>query len=405
MPQTPSVFGPISGSATVASNTATVTFQAVGGPKRITNLFANVSTQTLQAQCSIYVGFVSTGSRVYQSQSGSTGFSARGNIDLIDGQTLFVVWTGADNGASATATFTGHDLDFSEVGNSSITGEDPIAADDGTLIFPAIKSTNFVTGVSGWNLDRTGNAELNNVTVRGTLDVEDVSDGTYVKIYDENPGDGAVIDITTSRLRHGTSPNTGFIGLQIQGPPVGTRQPRIELGQTGTGASDMYVSADNIEFWLTAGGELSINGLDGGRGVVSSGGLSASSGAIGNTETDLFTLTNFTFEVGRAYRFEYWGMSTVSLASNRPLFRLRKVSGGTQMVAGSCFVGTLNSQCETPWGGYFYVDPAGSNLALNMVVSVIGSAAFNVTALSPSGATITDIGPYTAVNSFATLLS
>lgn len=36
-----------------------------------------------------------------------------------------------------------------------------------TLVRAAIRSPNFVTGVSGWSIDRNGSAEFNNVTIRG----------------------------------------------------------------------------------------------------------------------------------------------------------------------------------------------------------------------------------------------
>lgn len=404
MPQTSSVFGPISATATVAGNTATVTFQAVGGPKRITNLFANVSTAVLQAQCSIYVGFISTGSRVYVSQSGSTGFSARGNIDLTDGQILYVVWTNADNGATATATFTGHDLDLAEIGNSTITGEDPIAADDGSLIFPAIKSPNYVAGVSGWSLDRDGDAELNNVTVRGTLDVEDPNDGTYVRIYDENPGDGAVIDITTSRLRHGTSPNTGFLGLLIEGPPVGTRRPGIEFGENNFGASDTHIFGDNISLSIPYEGSVTLNGIDPGRGIVAMNGSSSSSAAVNNTETAVLTISPFdtVWRFGRAYMFSVTMNISVS-ATIRPLFRIRKTNA-TGTVLGISGVQPANTGLYgADFTGYFYV--SGSDVSADLVLTILGTAAQTVQALGPFGVTVYDVGPDTRISSWATQLS
>jgi hypothetical protein len=36
-------------------------------------------------------------------------------------------------------------------------------------ISDTLQSTNFVAGSTGWRLPKSGNAELNNVTVRGTL--------------------------------------------------------------------------------------------------------------------------------------------------------------------------------------------------------------------------------------------
>lgn len=36
-----------------------------------------------------------------------------------------------------------------------------------TLVRPAIRSPNFITGVSGWSIDRNGSAEFNNIVIRG----------------------------------------------------------------------------------------------------------------------------------------------------------------------------------------------------------------------------------------------
>lgn len=45
----------------------------------------------------------------------------------------------------------------------------PITGGQGALIRPAIKSPNFLTGVSGWTINRDGSAEFNNGIFRGTV--------------------------------------------------------------------------------------------------------------------------------------------------------------------------------------------------------------------------------------------
>jgi hypothetical protein len=42
-----------------------------------------------------------------------------------------------------------------------------IAGGQGNLIVPALQSPNFVTGVSGWQITRTGHAEFNDIVIRG----------------------------------------------------------------------------------------------------------------------------------------------------------------------------------------------------------------------------------------------
>lgn len=453
MPKTPDVFGPISAETTVAGNTATVSFQAVGGAKRITNLFARVSTSVLQSTCSLYVGVVSDLKRVYVSQSGSTGFTARGNIDLQDGEILYVVWSGADNGATALATFTGHNINFGEIGASSITGEDPIAAGDGSLIFPAIKSPDYSTGVSGWRIARDGTVEFNNGVFRGTLEAGNgtvnitannlhvigsqaeyfvgaseafkarliANDGSYFQagiatgFFGDSFGGGIFLH-PTSPSANGNSIDTARIVaeydqvggtdrplLAIHSPNVSApsllEQAVIDLfGQTSTSATDdsqINLDANTVN----AIGNFIILNNDGGRGVVSSGGINAASGAIGNTETDLYTCSSFTFKAERAYACRSIGQTTVSVAANRALFRLRKSSGGTQIVQKSVYNGVANLQNVADWAGFFYV--TGSDVTCSPVVSVIGSATFTVTALATFGTIIEDIGPASRVSAFA----
>jgi hypothetical protein len=45
----------------------------------------------------------------------------------------------------------------------------PITGGQGALIRPAVKSPNYVAGVSGWTVNRDGSAEFNNGTFRGTV--------------------------------------------------------------------------------------------------------------------------------------------------------------------------------------------------------------------------------------------
>lgn len=45
----------------------------------------------------------------------------------------------------------------------------PIIGGGGTLVYPAIRSPNYVTGISGWSINKSGFAEFQNVIVRGTF--------------------------------------------------------------------------------------------------------------------------------------------------------------------------------------------------------------------------------------------
>lgn len=56
-----------------------------------------------------------------------------------------------------------------------------------------IQSTNYAAGSTGWNISKNGNAEFNNATFRGTLDVKSSSSGArteirndVIKVFDQN---------------------------------------------------------------------------------------------------------------------------------------------------------------------------------------------------------------------------
>lgn len=187
-------FGPIPVTTTLdGSGNGTVTFQPNGSNARITNLFVKVSTATNQAVCTIYKGQIADGNAINTTNSGSTGAPATGAIDLTDGETLYVRWTGGDAGATATATFSGITIPFDQVGPSALEWADPIAAGDGSLVYPALKSPNYLAGIAGWKIDRDGNAEFNDIDVRGNgifgnpagerLELTDAGD---LEIYDSS---------------------------------------------------------------------------------------------------------------------------------------------------------------------------------------------------------------------------
>lgn len=197
MPQLPSVFDsyPI---ATVldGSGNGTISFQPNGSTVSISRLFVQVSTSVQQATVTLYKGSLNAANAIGTVVSGSTGGLASGQIFVTDGQTLYVQWTGGDAGATATATFSGKQVPFSSVGNDSITWSDPIAASDGTLVFPAIKSNNYVTGSTGWIVRRDGTFELSGGTFRGEVDVTS-ADGSAVLII---PNAGGTIDFVPKTI-------------------------------------------------------------------------------------------------------------------------------------------------------------------------------------------------------------
>jgi hypothetical protein len=85
----------------------------------------------------------------------------------------------------------------------------PVTNASGELVRIVLQSVNYVTGVSGWAIFKDGNAEFNGVVIRGQLSVEDV-DGSYIRIFDNNPGTGATILVQAATLG-GHTVDPGFI--------------------------------------------------------------------------------------------------------------------------------------------------------------------------------------------------
>lgn len=55
-----------------------------------------------------------------------------------------------------------------------MTFSNPITGGQGTLVRPAIKSPDYVPGVSGWSINRDGTVEFNNGTFRGTITAAEI---------------------------------------------------------------------------------------------------------------------------------------------------------------------------------------------------------------------------------------
>lgn len=158
--------------------------------------------------------------------------------------------------------------------------DDSIAA--GTkLIAAALQSPNFAQGSSGWSIDRTGDAEFNSVVIRGGLFVGGTITGTTVIGSDFRstnyvPGvSGFDLNATTSTIDFTTNPITGgaFVGASFQSADyVANTSGFLLSGPTG--------GPDHVEFNTavavnngsitvgTGAGQVILNGTVGGGGSV-----------------------------------------------------------------------------------------------------------------------------------------
>ena len=101
-------FGPIFARATLsAAGYGAVQFQATDKKLEINNLSVICSSNVLESIATVYKGQIGALYRLSGSYAGSTGDSNTDKILLDQGESIYVVWTGGDVGAVATATISG----------------------------------------------------------------------------------------------------------------------------------------------------------------------------------------------------------------------------------------------------------------------------------------------------------
>lgn len=169
-----------------------------------------------------------------------------------------------------------------------------------TLIAEAIQSQNFVTTVSGWQIAANGNAEFNNVTVRGTF-ITQGSDGSMVKI---DAGTGRALITIKPPDYSGITPlpvsNPGYIRGEIANiAAVGWSQlviggpfPDTQVAPTitmGSYSIDGVTSSDFISF-ITSRAIFTTKVLDGNASVYSP-------GYNGTVNVSFTAVTSFTVAV------------------------------------------------------------------------------------------------------------
>lgn len=443
MPLVSDRFGPFPLTVTLdGSGNGTVSFQATGKHLHVTNIYVSVATTTLQATATIYKGYIGPAYAINGTNSGSTGAPGTGVIDLLDGEFIHVVWVGGDAGALATATFSGYAVPFDshEATSDTFVWANPIAAGDGSLVYPALKSPNFVSGTSGWMIDRTGGAEFNNVTVRGTVEAGGgnvrlnvnglhITNGTTHQ-YDINGAagflarrfidDGSNVQMT---IINSPSHTGGYIGLGIETPtPVNATSmdtailsasydtvgavdsPYIRIDSPNvTGKDPAFIvlhgvksddSPSRVELW---GDDFYHNTVDQGRGWFTNVSDFANSAAIAGVETAVLTTNNMTWGSSRAYRCIVDGGFSTSVGTNRPIWRLRKTNTAGQLLAfahGAVSPAAAGSNTTLYMSQVFTV--ASGGVTAQLVLTLIGSGVFTATMTGGNGGRtmdFIDVGP------------
>lgn len=410
MPQVSGRFGPYPVTVVLdGSGNGQVEFQAVGANVRITNGYASVSTQVLQASATAYKQLVGPGYAVSSTESGSTGAPFKGPFDLLDGERLIVRWTGGDPGAVATATFTGLQIPFNEISGSVIEWENPFAANDGTIVFPALQSPNYVPSTTGWRLDRNGNVDFAAGSFRGEVFILG-SNGSYIRVYAN--GSEAEIDIqppmsgtatftpgSIKATSAGDVPLVEFVGAAPLTPVAGG------AGQLNLGADPVLnqtaalLLAEQINIGDAASGStidmlsqaVRVQGNDIGRGLWSYAGDTADS-ATSAVEFVILTIPSKTYKAGRLYRIDVTGRTAPSAAS-APLYQVRKtnLAGAVVYVLGRVDCSAAQEFVPPP-SGYFLVGAADVTTALALTLNGGGTNVRQESSSSGRTFTTWDVG-------------
>lgn len=125
---------------------------------------------------------------------------------------------------------------------------DPVVG--GTVLrIPAIQSPNFVSGVSGWAIFQNGNAEFDNITIRGEFEGTDfVINSSGIFFYSGTPAAGNLLISIASAA--GTD---AFTNAYPEGMSISMGGKSVVLGETG-GAPLIYFVSDAPD--LTNGAAL-----------------------------------------------------------------------------------------------------------------------------------------------------
>lgn len=109
---------------------------------------------------------------------------------------------------------------------------------NGVLIRNWLQSANYVSGVSGWQITKAGNAEFNNGTFRGSIEVgpnpgahfvvNNPSTGDIIDVYDSSNRLDFSIDSTGQIVSQNAGSSPG-LSLAIQGPTLSFNDTNFNL--------------------------------------------------------------------------------------------------------------------------------------------------------------------------------
>jgi hypothetical protein len=324
-------------------------------------------------------------------------------------------------------------MSFGTFGNPIINGV-------GTLIRAAIRSVNYVAGISGWTINADGSYEFGSGgTIRGDVTVTNPS-GSNVKIFttgvnseiDLQPPDSATPGVTFGPATISATSNADIPLLEIIGAipvtPVagGAGQlnlgadpvlnqtagyllaQQIVLGDLSAGSTTEILSPDtSITGNVIVGQNVQINGIvqaglltgstvgDLGRGIWAYVGSTTNS-ATASIEQVVLTVPSTTYIAGRLYRMDISGK--IQNTNGQPFLRTRKTNLAGAIVFLNGRVGCNgNGEFMAPGPFYFRVDGSNVTAALAFTLDGGGVNATHTAGTAGRAISIWDVGPSSAM--------
>jgi hypothetical protein len=251
------------------------------------------------------------------------------------------------------------------------TFSDPIVGGMSVLIRDAIRSRNYVAGVSGWSINQDGTAEFSDIVIRGAGEfgpnpgqhieltatgeilIYDASnqlvmqlDGSGLLVQDIATGAAALLTlaagVTILALTPPAVPGYTFGPAFVYGDsdPSGDAWMRLESPQIDGGrVAQVTIWGENLtnptdpetQIRLTADRVTMGSGFALGRGSVARA-LSAVDSAAVTAETTVLTSTSFAYQNDRAYRATCGPLVSSSNANAAHGFRIRKDNAAGQVL-------------------------------------------------------------------------
>lgn len=278
----------------------------------------------------------------------------------------------------------------------------PVVNAAGTLIRRLMKSDNYVAGVSGWQIERDGDAEFNTGTFRGTITITAV-DGSKI-VIDASAGSPVIRFFSDDGTNDAFINAVGAVDVVDLGlnsgrytPSDGTeRRGRLYFNDSGNRLEFAVVKESTQEIFggyslMTSNvGEVGYRNVPAGtpHNFVSFGAdgmqintigwpyridSAAASAAVG-AEATVLTTPSVTFKNGRCYEVEWAGNCTTAVANNFLLSRIRQTNlAGAVKIFHEQKLPDIGPQFYQ-YGKGFIKRTAGTDLTDTLVLTSQGSA-------------------------------